>query len=274
MKYCDEMESLLSVYFDGECTPEETAQIRAHLKTCAACRQRLREYAMAREHFPDDFDVSAPADLSANVMAAIRSGRAPQQKRRCGVWKKVLLPLAACLVLALALPNFSAHFLQNQGSTAPEAVKTTVSSSAGSAKQTQTTAPEKKQTQKAEKTLSSQKSSVSESAAPDSSAASSGETADFSSAGASDTTTYGLSRAAVSAPYHKWISVTAEDAGSLLDNFDGTADTDPVSGKAATRYEMSADDFASITEQLSNAAVHVNKDTALSLCCVYVLSSH
>lgn len=276
MKYCDEMESLLSVYFDGECTPEETAQIRAHLKTCAACRQRLREYALARENFPDDFDVSVPADLSANVMAAIRAGRAPQQKRRGCVWKKILLPLAACLVIALALPNFSSHFLENQRSATAAPAQAAASGTKVMKQKKETTAissvkgtPAKSK----EKTLSSQKSSVADSAAPDD-GASSADAASKSQEAGEAANTYGANRTAVSAPYHKWISITADAAGSLLNSFDGTADADPVSGQSATRYEMSAEQFAAIAEQIDGVSVHTNAGTESALCCVYVLSSH
>lgn len=272
MKYCEKMESLLSVYFDGECTPEEAVRVREHLKSCSSCRQRLREYALLRKTFPDDFNLSVPPELSANVMSVIRSGGVPQSRRRCSVWKKILLPLAACLVIALALPNFSSCFLQNQH---PAAIQTPALSSFDRkpTEQKKTVVSEKTSKKKAGKTLSSQKSSVSDSAAPDDDAATSADTAVASETGVG-ADTYSTNRVAVSAPYHKWISVTADAAGSLLDDFDGTADTDPVSGASATRYEMSAEEFSSIAAQISGVSVHVSSSTEATLCCVYVLSDH
>lgn len=276
MKHCEEIAPLLSVYLDGECTPEETARVREHLRVCPACRELLREYGLMRKNFPDDRDVAVPPQLSASVMSAIRSGRAPQQKRRCPGWKKVLVPLAACLVVALALPNLS-RLSQTRDTSAALPQKTAVSSGESAKESTSSAAP-KAAEKSAEKTSgSSQKTAVSDSAAPDDS--SSGAASDSSSADSAAQTPAAVrsvptARSAAAAACHKWVSVSADDAGSLLDAYSGEADTDPASGQDATRYELTAEQFAAVTAQIPGVSVHVNAGADGTSCCVYVLGDH
>lgn len=277
MKDCDEILPLLSVYFDGECTPKESACVRRHLKTCAACRARLQEYTLMRKSFPDDFGARVPADFTDNVMSVIRSGSAPQEKRRCAAFKKILLPLAACLVIALTLSGLSGHTLQLPKNTAAQSFEKTSAPAKSTAKKTTTVMKRKTTAVKHNKTFSSQKASVSESAAPDTGAESSASSDKENSGSAehsSGTAACTATGSVASAPYHKWVSVTGDAAGSLLDNFDGVSDTDPASGESAMRYEMTAEKFDAIAAQLDGASIHVNSDAGLSLCCVYVLSGN
>ena len=44
---CTEMRPLLSAYCDGEVSPEETAQVREHLRACGQCRATMRAYRAA-----------------------------------------------------------------------------------------------------------------------------------------------------------------------------------------------------------------------------------
>lgn len=44
---CQEMESLLSAFCDGEIEPQDSAALRGHLSACASCRATLRAYRAA-----------------------------------------------------------------------------------------------------------------------------------------------------------------------------------------------------------------------------------
>ena len=71
MKYCEEYAALLDAYFDGECTPEEAEQVRAHIAVCPGCRAYLNELALLRDAFPDGEDTEVPEGFADGVMAAI-----------------------------------------------------------------------------------------------------------------------------------------------------------------------------------------------------------
>lgn len=278
MKNCDEILPLLSVYFDGECTPKETACVRGHLKVCPSCRARLREYALVRKNFPDDFGVRVPSGFTDSVMSVIRSGSAPQEKRRYVAFKKILLPLAACLVIALTLSGLSDHTLQLPENTAAQSAEKVSAPAKSAVKKAAAVKKRKTAAVKHNKTFSSQKASVSDSAAPDtgaeSAASSSEEENADSSQHSSDMAACTATGNVSAAPYRKWVSVTEDAAGSLLDNLGGVLDTDPASGESAMRYEMTAEKFDTITAQLDGVPIHVNSGAGLSLCCVYVLSGN
>jgi anti-sigma factor RsiW len=44
---CERLAPILSAVVDGETSAEELAVLRSHLRTCLACRARLREYRAA-----------------------------------------------------------------------------------------------------------------------------------------------------------------------------------------------------------------------------------
>ena len=110
MKYCDEFAALLDPYIDGELSPEETARVREHLRSCDGCRAYVQAALIMRDAFPEAEDTEVPEGFAEGVMAAIRADAAPR-KRRSPRWKKTLLPLAACcavVVLAVSsLPRLS-----------------------------------------------------------------------------------------------------------------------------------------------------------------------
>ena len=102
MKICEEYAALLDMYADGFCTEEETAQVRRHLAECPACRAYVEEILLMRAAFPDVEETEVPDGFAEGVMAAIRAEATPRKKRAM-VWKRALLPVAACLTLVVAL---------------------------------------------------------------------------------------------------------------------------------------------------------------------------
>jgi hypothetical protein len=130
MNNCEEFAVLLDAWFDGECTPEEAARVEEHLKTCGDCRARLAELTQMRDAFSllNEQDVAVPEGLAEGVMAAVRAGAAPR-KHRFTVWRRVLVPLAACLLIALAVRGLP----WNGGNTA----KSNRASASGSASATE-----------------------------------------------------------------------------------------------------------------------------------------
>ena len=106
MKYCEDYAALLDPYIDGELSPEDTARVREHLTECGGCRAYVQAALLLRENFPEIEETEVPDGFAESVMGAIRSGAAPQKKRRAP-WAKVLLPLAACcaiVILVRSLP--------------------------------------------------------------------------------------------------------------------------------------------------------------------------
>ena len=104
MKKCEEFAPLLSPYFDGELTEEESAAVRAHLSECEDCRARLDEYAQLTGEMLALGEEDVPEGFTARVMAAVRAEKAakkPQTKKR-SAWRR-WMPMAACAaIVALA----------------------------------------------------------------------------------------------------------------------------------------------------------------------------
>ena len=100
MTYCEEFAALLDPYIDGELSPAETARVREHLRTCDGCRAYVQAALAMRDAFPEEEDTPVPDGFAAGVMAAIRAHAAPRKRRRPR-WAKTLLPLAACCAIVV-----------------------------------------------------------------------------------------------------------------------------------------------------------------------------
>ena len=100
MTYCEEFAALLDPYIDGELSPAETARVREHLRTCDGCRAYVQAALAMRDAFPEEEDTPVPDGFAAGVMAAIRADAAPRKRRRPR-WAKTLLPLAACCAVVV-----------------------------------------------------------------------------------------------------------------------------------------------------------------------------
>lgn len=100
MTYCEEFAALLDPYIDGELSPAETARVREHLRTCDGCRAYVQAALAMRDAFPEEEDTPVPDGFAAGVMAAIWADAAPRKRRRPR-WAKTLLPLAACCAIVV-----------------------------------------------------------------------------------------------------------------------------------------------------------------------------
>ena len=109
MKDCEKFAALLDAFIDGECSPEEAERVREHLSCCPECRNDLEMALAMRDAFPDVEDTEVPVGFSAGVMAAIRSGGAPQTRRKASR-KQVLVSLAACCAIVVLI-----HFAPFKG---------------------------------------------------------------------------------------------------------------------------------------------------------------
>ncbi len=115
-------EDLITAYLDGETTPSEEAELRAHLEECPQCRDYLEAMKIvsktAVSYLPP-----APEGFARGVMSAIR---AEEQKKRPKKKKIFRLPirslsLAAVVLLALWVGFRSISLFGAKGASAPPA---------------------------------------------------------------------------------------------------------------------------------------------------------
>ena len=226
MKYCENFAALLDPFVDGELSPDEMARVQAHLDGCPACRAYVDDALAIRASFPDAEDTPVPDGFSESVMARIRA-ETVSQKRKNRPWLKALASLAACCaIVLLAAPMFS-HGSKTEAAPAeaPAAAAASTERAMGFAN-TAEDAP-------AEESREDLASSKLYDAAPAPSAADSGATAYCTEA---DTTS--------------WLTLTAEEAGSLL------ADVTPVEEtETELRYELTSLELENLLTALSEAGI-------------------
>ena len=104
--------ALLDAFLDGETTPEETAEVRAHLADCPDCRAYVADAMTLRAAFPTEEDAELPADFAKNVMAAV--AKTPQPRPKKQPWGKVAAA-AACVAVLLLVQN---HFAEKDSAAA------------------------------------------------------------------------------------------------------------------------------------------------------------
>ena len=226
MKYCETFAALLDPFVDGELSPDEMARVQAHLDACPACRAYVDDALAIRAAFPDAEDTPVPDGFSESVMARIRA-ETVSQKRKNRPWLKALASLAACCaIVLLAAPMFS-HGSKTEAAPAeaPAAAAASTERAMGFAN-TAEEAP-------AEESREDLASSELYDAAPAPSAADSGATVYCTEA---DTTS--------------WLTLTAEEAGSLL------ADVTPVEEtETELRYELTSLELENLLTALSEAGI-------------------
>lgn len=265
MKYCEEFAALLDPYIDGELSPEETARVREHLRACDGCRAYVQAALTMRDAFPEAEDTEVPEGFAEGVMAAIRADAAPR-KRRQPRWQKTLLPLAACCAVVILAVSGLPRSGDNAIDTADSPRQAERQMACGTEDASSDTAAPNSLTELPETNSDAVNPSTAEGAAesapetesaapaaqnPDLSVAAAGGTQeqDTAAAEASDPAA-GLTPYAVrSAP---GLTLTAEEAGQLLDGYTPAAQED-----GTLLYELTASEYTALLEQLEQIGLTV-----------------
>ena len=226
MKYCENFAALLDPFVDGELSPDEMARVQAHLDACPACRAYVDDALAIRAAFPDAEDTPVPDGFSESVMARIRA-ETVSQKRKNRPWLKALASLAACCaIVLLAAPMFS-HGSKTEAAPAeaPAAAAASTERAMGFANTAEETPAEESR-----EDLASSK--LYDAAPAPSAAAGSDAKAHFKS----DTSS--------------WLTLTAEEAGSLLASFTPVEETE-----TELRYELTSGELETLLAALSEAGI-------------------
>jgi anti-sigma factor RsiW len=95
-----EIRRTLSAYLDNAVSPEEQAEIEAHLAGCRTCRGALADLERTVAHLNGLPEVEPPPWLTARIMARVRDGAEHQP----GFWRRLFQPFRVKLpIQALAL---------------------------------------------------------------------------------------------------------------------------------------------------------------------------
>ena len=239
MKYCENFAALLDPFVDGELSPDEMARVQAHLDGCPACRAYVDDALAIRASFPDAEDTPVPDGFAESVMARIRAEAASQaeaapQKKTSRPWLKALASLAACCaIVLLAAPMFS-HSSKTEAAPAeaPAAAADTAASTERAMEFALTEeAPAGESAEESREDLASSK--LYDAAPSPSAAADSGATAYFTEADPAS-----------------WLTLTAEEAGSLLASFTPVEETE-----TELRYELTSGELETLLAALSEAGI-------------------
>ena len=232
MKYCENFAALLDPFVDGELSPDEMARVQAHLDGCPACRAYVDDALAIRAAFPDAEDTPVPDGFSESVMARIRA-ETVSQKRKNRPWLKALASLAACCaIVLLAAPMFS-HGSKTEA--APAEAPAAAADTGASTERVMGfayTAEKATAEESAEEAREDLASSKLCDAAPAPSAAAGSE----ATATRSDTSS--------------WLTLTAEEAGSLLAAFTPVEETE-----TELRYELTSGELETLLAALSEAGI-------------------
>lgn len=265
MRYCEEFAALLDPYIDNELSPEETARVREHLRTCDGCRAYVQAALLMRDAFPEAEDAVVPEGFAEGVMAAIRADAAPRKRPRSR-WQRTLLPLAACfavVVLAVStLPRSGDTAVRDDETTQAESqLPESASVSAADSGAVDSAADA---AQAEEDTAATNAPATDNASASETQPASSG-VQEGAEAPSADTRTTSLPEtssseatesAAAPVPYAvqtlPCLTLTEQEAGTLLEHFTPVSDED-----GTLIYELTAAEYADLLEQLEQQGMTV-----------------
>ena len=246
MKYCEHFAALLDPFVDGELSPEEMARVQAHLDGCPACRTYVDDALAIRAAFPDAEDAEVPEGFAEGVMARIRAeatsqaetvsrAEASSKRKTFRPWLKALASLAACCaIVLLAAPMFSHSSKTEAALTEAPAAAADTGASTERVMGFAYTAEKATAEESAEEAREDLASSKLCDAAP----------APSATAG-SDATTY-----CAEADTSSWLTLTAEEAGSLLASFTPVEETE-----TELRYELTSGELETLLAALSEAGI-------------------
>ncbi len=107
MKSCERFELLASLVVDGEATPEEQAELAAHLETCPACRAYSEDIRRIHEACLRE-PAAVPEGFSAGVMERVRAMEQDRPEDEQKVipfrhWRRWAALAACCAVAVLSM---------------------------------------------------------------------------------------------------------------------------------------------------------------------------
>lgn len=105
MKPCEEYESALSAFLDGELSEAEQPALRAHLADCPACRAYLAELTQLHEALGEE--IEPPERLDEHILNFIYDAREREhEKKRRGAWLRGMAAAAvAAVFVGVILPR-------------------------------------------------------------------------------------------------------------------------------------------------------------------------
>ena len=115
MTDCELFQEKISCLADGELTPEETAQVEAHIAVCPVCRRLYGAFTELSAALSEDI-AEPPHSIRANVMAEIHT----ENRRKHSGWLRIV-PAAACLAVVILAGARAGVFDMHMGKSAPEA---------------------------------------------------------------------------------------------------------------------------------------------------------
>lgn len=115
MTDCEFFQEKISCLADGELTPEETAQVEAHIAGCPVCRRLYEAFEELSAALSDEI-AEPPHSVKANVMAEIRT----ENRKKHSAWLRIV-PAAACLAVVILAGARAGLFDMHTGKSAPEA---------------------------------------------------------------------------------------------------------------------------------------------------------
>lgn len=248
MNICEEYAELLDAFVDGELSPEEMARVRAHLDGCGGCRAYVDDALAIRAAFPGVEDTPAPEGFAASVMAKIAAEAAPRTeavsrrgagKSRSAGWRGwAAAAVAACLAAAVLLASpldgregndAAAPQSRSAAEAAPESEREILGDSAADA-----AAPEARESCTAQKA--------------DCEPASQAEAGIDAYQDASRTEADAAAAPAADERYFARLTLTAEQAGDLLEPYKA-ADA----GSQSARYELTRPELEDLLSKLQGA---------------------
>ena len=96
MNACERYEERISALVDGELSPEEAAEVRAHMAHCPACRAMYEAFAAVGAAVGE---LPVPDTLHAGIMAKVQAAEQAGATQRTIIRLRPILAAAACLVV-------------------------------------------------------------------------------------------------------------------------------------------------------------------------------
>ena len=121
---CKEIGELLTAYLDGEVTPEEKADIEAHLADCPECRAGLEALSTTRASLRRAFKVMADEAYPPDQAWQKVHARLETKGGRSWFWSsftlgRVVATSAVVVILAIALVVWQSGYFGQEGAPAP-----------------------------------------------------------------------------------------------------------------------------------------------------------